>query len=113
MFQLTMFCKNCLPLCGSDFWMTGRALLNREASVIAIPEEEKRTDRFANFSLFEIELIIHHLFIQSFNRCFMNCCDASGTKLDPKETKIIRFHLSPKGNSQPRRREIINYCSAV
>lgn len=43
--------------------MTGRALLNQEVSVIAVPEEEKRTDKFANFSLTEIELIIHHLFI--------------------------------------------------
>lgn len=76
-FQLTIFWKNCLPLCGSDFWMTGRALLNQEVPVITVPEE-KRTDKFANFSLTVWDRaynssLIHLIIQQMFNEllwCF-------------------------------------------
>ena len=77
--QLTVFCRSCLPLCCCDFWMTGRTRMNQEVLMIAIPEKQKkRTDKFVNFHwLFEIELVINHLFIQSFNRYLMTGYNAS------------------------------------
>ena len=84
--------------------------MNQEVLMIAIPEKQKkRTDKFVNFHwLFEIELVINHLFIQSFNRYLMSGYNASKelmplncgvektleSPLDSKESQPVY----PKGN---------------